>query len=78
MEAYQYLASLRDMVKARREETKERLARPIEDPMKRERMVGECIALEWLVDKVNAQIKSINSGDDDADDTPKRPRPDFQ
>jgi hypothetical protein len=66
MEGYQYLASLRTMLKARREEFKEKLARPIEDPMKRERMVGECVALEWTIEKVSEQIKSINSGDDDA------------
>lgn len=66
MEGYKYLASLRTMLIARREEFKEQLARPMAEPLKRERHVGECMALEWTIEKLNEQIKQLNAGDDDA------------
>jgi hypothetical protein len=66
-EAYPALSSLRDMLRTKREEHKETLAagRP-ED--KHYELVGQCKALQWVIDRVGEQIKQINSGDDDGSD----------
>lgn len=74
MEGYDYLASLRKMLHVEREELKDKLANPMKDPLERERIVGQCMAHAWTIDKVSQQIKSIN-GDDDAADDKKPPQP---
>lgn len=66
MEGYDQLASLRTMLRTRREELKEKLANPMKDESERERMVGQCVAYAWTIEKLGEQIKQLNSGDDDA------------
>lgn len=81
MEAYKYLASLRAMLTTKREELKEKLATPMKDHDDRERIVGQCVAHQWTIDKLNEQIKSINGDTDDAAADPKPippPRPSYK
>lgn len=66
MEGYDQLASLRTMLRVKREELKDKLANPMKDEAERERMVGQCVAHAWTIEKLNEQIKQINAGDDDA------------
>lgn len=65
MEGYEQLRSLRTMLRAKREELKEKLANPMKDESERERLVGQCVAHAWTIEKLGEQIKQIN-GDDDA------------
>ena len=66
------------MIDAERERLKEKLANPMKDPLERERLVGQCMALEAIRDKVSEQIKSGDS--DDADNPPPKPpeRPSYK
>jgi hypothetical protein len=64
-EASQVLASLRHLVHAQREEMKEKLA--VGNTNYAE-LVGRCKAYEWVIDKISAQIKSLNQGADDGRD----------
>lgn len=66
MEGYEQLNSLRSMLRVKREELKEKLANPMKDEAERERMVGQCVAHAWTIEKLSEQIKQINAGDDDA------------
>ena len=65
-EGYQYLDSLRTMLRAERVVWMEKIARSSPGTVDTEQRIGRCKALEWAIEKVNEQIKSINGGDDDA------------
>jgi NADH:ubiquinone oxidoreductase subunit D len=65
-DAYQCLASLRNLLHKRREEFKERLARGLSADDSYAQMVGRCKELADSIDIVNQQIKSVNGGNDDA------------
>jgi hypothetical protein len=66
VEGYEQLNSLRTMLRVKREELKEKLANPMKDEAERERMVGQCVAHAWTIERLGEQIKAINAGDDDA------------
>jgi hypothetical protein len=74
MEGYEYLSSLRQMLHLKREELKEKIAGGIKDHDEYHRYVGQCRAYEWTIEKISDQIKSINSGDEDAADAKPGPR----
>jgi hypothetical protein len=64
-DAYTQLASLRKMLIVSREQLKEQLADGRSEE-KHWEIVGRCEGLNWAIDKVSEQIKSIN-GDSDGD-----------
>lgn len=55
------------MLKAHREQFKEMMATGRTDE-KHWELVGQCKALQWTIDKVTEQIRSINAGVSDGDD----------
>ena len=63
-DAYQALDSLRHMLRTRRQETMERMAKGMAEDNHRE-AVGRCKELADTIDKITQQIKSINGDDDD-------------
>lgn len=64
-DAYQALESLRHMLRVRRQELMEKMAKGLQDDSHREH-VGRCKELADTVDKISQQIKSINGDDDEA------------
>jgi hypothetical protein len=64
-EVYQYLDSLRTMLKARRDGYQQRVGHGLEEKSYRE-YVGRIKECTDLIEKVSEQIKSIN-GDSDAE-----------
>jgi hypothetical protein len=72
-DAYEALDSLRIMLRTRRGELMEKMARGVEIDSYREH-VGRCKELADTVDKISAQIKSMTGGqDDDELNPPTRP-----
>lgn len=67
-DAYECLASLRQMLTVRRGELMEKMARGLEEPSYREH-VGRTKELADTLEKIKQQIKSVNGGDDDDDKT---------
>jgi hypothetical protein len=64
-DAYACLSSLRNMLKVRRQETMERMAKGMEKEDSYREHVGRCKELADTIDKITLQIKDINGGDDD-------------
>jgi hypothetical protein len=65
------LESLYVMIRAQREDLKEKLASGLTDERHFE-IVGRCKGLGWTMEKIREQIKHINGGNDD--ENPPRPR----
>lgn len=65
-DAYQCLASLRTVLHQRREDLKEKMGKGLQEDSYREQ-VGRTKELANAIEMVNAQIKSLNQGDDDED-----------
>jgi len=63
-DAYECLSSLRVVLRLRRDELKEKLAKGVEEGHYRE-YVGRCKELTDSIEKIGQQIKSLNGGDDD-------------
>lgn len=72
-DAYQCLDSLRALLRSRRQERLERLAKGLPDDIYREE-VGRCKELTDTVDKISQQIKNL-TGETDDTDHPHRPAP---
>lgn len=75
MDAYQCLDSLRQMLRTRRQDLMERMARGLGPGVAEENYrehVGRCKELSETIEKISSQIKSLNGEDDD--DTQKRPK----
>jgi sulfur transfer protein SufE len=64
-DAYACLDSLRHMLQVRRQELMEKMARGMEKDDSYRELVGRCKELAETIDKIKAQIKDINGGDDD-------------
>jgi hypothetical protein len=62
-EAYEALTSLRKVLTAKREHHKEQLAHGHSEAD----LVGRCKGLEWAIDRVNEQIKSLTQGNEDVE-----------
>lgn len=65
-DAYAQLNSLRHMLRVRRMETMEKMAKGVDKEETYRELVGRCKALRETIDDIGTQIKSINGGDDDA------------
>lgn len=63
--AVDYLESLRRMLSAERLVWMEKIAKSASGTTDTEQRIGRCKALEWTIEKVEAQIRSINGGNDD-------------
>lgn len=65
--AYESLASLRVLIRTKREEEKESLARGRRSATddSRERSIGKCEAYLEVIELISMQIKSVNGDPDD-------------
>lgn len=70
-DAYAQLDSLRHMLRTRRQELMEKMARGMDKDDNYREHVGRCKELAYAVEKISEQIKDINGGDDDAHSTGK-------
>jgi len=64
-DAYAQLSSLRQMLRVRRQEAMEKMARGVEKEESYRELVGRCKQLRETIDDISAQIKDINGADDE-------------
>jgi hypothetical protein len=64
-DAYTQLASLREMLRVRRNETMEKMARGVDKGETHHELVGRCKALREVIGNITEQIRDINGGADD-------------
>ena len=74
-DAYAQLESLRTMLRTRRQETMEKMAKGVDKEETYRELVGRCKVLREVIEIIGAQIRDINGGDDD--DANKRPIPSY-
>lgn len=68
-DAYDYLSSLRTVLRSRREDLKEKIARGLSVDDNYQQHVGRAKELADTIEKINAQIKNLHGDTDDDDDT---------
>jgi hypothetical protein len=69
-DAYTQLSSLRQMLRVRRQEAMEKMARGMEKEDSYREHVGRCKQLAEVIDNITAQIKDINGADDETSTGP--------